>query len=213
MPAKSKFKAQDIIDAAFNIVRAQGAEKCSARAIAHELHSSTMPIYSCTKSMKELEEAVVRKAIDLLLHYEMQKRTGITSLDMGIGYILFAKKEKHLFRMLFFSEAGDDNAELSERLREYAFDTLMEKLTGFAPMEGLSREQKRDVFNKMWIFNHGLAVMLNNSVIEDMSEEEISRLLMDTGLYMLEGIKNRDELYAQENIMAFLDSTGRNKIP
>ncbi len=207
MPAKSKFKTQDIIDAAFHIIRTQGQEKCSARAIANELHSSTMPIYSCIKSMKELEEAIVKKAIDLLLHYEMQERTGITSLDMGVGYILFAKKEKHLFRMLFFSESGDANSELSNRLTEYAFDTLLGKLEGFALMEGLTHEQKRDVFNKMWIFNHGLAVMLNNSVIEDMSEEEISRLLMDTGLSILEGAKNRDALYAQENIRALIDST------
>ena len=207
MPAKSKFSAQDIIDAAFHIIRTQGQDKCSARAIAQELHSSTMPIYSCIKSMKELEEAIVKKAIDLLLHYEMQERTGIVALDMGVGYILFAKKERHLFRMLFFSDTGDANTELSERLREYAFDTLLGKLAGFALMDGLSDEQKIDVFNKMWIFNHGLAVMLNNSVIEDMSEEEISRLLMDTGLSILEGAKNRDALYAQENIRALIDST------
>jgi hypothetical protein len=35
MPVKSKFTAEDIIDAAFLIVRSKGAEKCSARAIAH----------------------------------------------------------------------------------------------------------------------------------------------------------------------------------
>jgi len=213
MPAKSKFSAQDIIDAAFHIIRTQGQDKCSARAIAQELHSSTMPIYSCIKSMKELEEAIVKKAIDLLLHYEMQERTGIVALDMGVGYILFAKKERHLFRMLFFSDTGDANTELSERLREYAFDTLLGKLAGFALMDGLSDEQKIDVFNKMWIFNHGLAVMLNNSVIEDMSEEEISRLLMDTGLYILEGAKNRDALYARENIHALMDSTKMNETP
>ena len=113
MPVKSKFTAEDIIDAAFLIVRSEGAEKCSARAIAHELNSSTMPIYSCLSSMKELKEAVLKKALDLLISYETKVRTGDVLLDMGIGYIMFAKTEKHLFRMLFPVTLTDNGSEFS----------------------------------------------------------------------------------------------------
>ena len=203
MPAKTRFSAQDVIDAAFQIIRTQGVEKCSARAIAHEMNASTMPIYSCIHSMKELEEAIVKKAIDLLIHYEIRDRTGVPVLDMGIGYILFAKEEKHLFRMLFVLEGREYDAQLMNKGQEYALDALMERLDAFEPLDGFTHEQKKDILHKMWIFNHGLAVMLNNSIIEDMSEDDIIDLLMDTGMYFMVGIRDRDTIFAQEHIEDF----------
>jgi AcrR family transcriptional regulator len=205
MPAKSKFKAQDVIDAAFHIIRTQGVEKCSARAIAHEMNSSTMPIYSCINSMKELEEAIVKKAIDLLIQYETRDRTGISALDMSIGYILFAEKEKHLFRMLFVVEGGENDAESRSRWREYTFNALLERLNAFEPLDDLTHEQKKDILHKMWIFNHGLAVMLNNSLIEDLNEDDIIDLIMDTGVYVIVGVRDRDKIFSQENIENFKD--------
>ncbi|HOO99914.1 MAG TPA: hypothetical protein PK766_10165 [Bacteroidales bacterium] len=208
MPAKNKYNARDVIDAAFQIVRTQGVEKCSARAIASEMKSSTMPIYSCIKSMKELEEAIVKKGIDLLIEYQMQERTGISVLDMGIGYILFAKNEKHLFRMLFFTEAAQKDIDLSRRMREYAISVSMEKLDSFSPLDELSHEQKMDILYKMWTFNHGLAVMLSNAIIDDLSEEQIIRILMDTGLYIMTGVRDRDELYKQDIVKELLQKAG-----
>lgn len=211
MPAKSKYQAQDVIDAAFQIVRTQGVEKCSARAIAGEMKSSTMPIYSCIKSMKELEEAIVKKAIDLLIQYQIQERTGISVLDMGIGYILFAKNEKHLFRMLFFTEAAQKDMDLSKRMRDYAISVSMDKLDKFSPLDELSYEQKMDILYKMWTFNHGLAVMLNNAIIEDLSEDQIIRILMDTGLYIMTGVRDRDEIYKQDVVRELFNSAGLNR--
>jgi hypothetical protein len=124
---------------------------------------------------------------------------------MGIGYILFAKKEKHLFRMLFIAEGREHNAELSTRWREYAFDALLEKLNEFRPLDELTYEQKKDILHKMWIFNHGLAVMLNNSIIDDLSEDDIIDLLMDTGVYVMVGVRDRDKIFSQENIPTFKD--------
>jgi len=211
MPAKNKYNARDVIDAAFQIVRTQGVEKCSARAIASEMKSSTMPIYSCIKSMKELEEAIVKKGIDLLIEYQMQERTGISVLDMGIGYILFAKNEKHLFRMLFSTEKAQKDMDLSRRMREYAISVSMEKLDSFSPLDDLSHEQKMDILYKMWTFNHGLAVMLNNAIIEDLSEDQIIRTLMDTGLYITVGVRDRDELYKQDMVKEVLNRSGLNR--
>jgi hypothetical protein len=169
MPVKSKFSAEDIIDAAFSIARIHGSGKFSARSIAGELKSSTMPIYSCLSSMRELEEAVLKKAIDLLITYETKRRTADVFLDMGIGYIMFAMEERHLFRMLFLSEKREGFEDTKKRFRTYIIDILLDKLSGFEPMEGYTREQKRALIHRMWIFTHGLAVLLNHSIIEDMS--------------------------------------------
>ncbi len=208
MPVKSKFAVEDIVDAAFRIVRRQGADKCSARAIAHELNSSTMPIYSCLSSMKELEKAVIKKALDLLISYETKVRTGDVFLDMGIGYIMFAKTEKHLFRMLFLSEIKGASGNTRRRFNDYVIDALLEKLSGFEPLNDFSQEQKKDLINRMWVFTHGLAVLLNNSIIRDLSERRITELIMDTGLFVILGERIRKEVYAAPEVQDFLKRAG-----
>ena len=107
MPIR-KFSADDIVEAAFRVIRKYGLEKFSARSIASELGSSTMPLYSGHRSMKDLEEAITKGATDLLLEYQTKERTGRGFLDMGVGYVMFAMEEKNLFRMMLFREPGDE---------------------------------------------------------------------------------------------------------
>jgi len=208
MPVKSKFTAEDIIDAAFLIVRSEGAEKCSARAIAHELNSSTMPIYSCLSSMKELKEAVLKKALALLISYETKVRTGDVLLDMGIGYIMFAKTEKHLFRMLFLSGSRGGSGDMRKRFNDYVVNALLQKLSGFEPLNDFSQEQKRNLLNRMWVFTHGLAVLLNNSIIKDLSERQIAEMIMDTGIFVILGERMKREIYVSPEVKTFLERSG-----
>jgi len=191
MPEK-KFNTSDIIDAAFSIIRRCGWEKCSARSIAQELGSSTMPIYSGLKSMKNLEDEIARKASDLLIGYQTRKWSGFGFLDMGVGYVMFAQEEKNLFRMMYYREQPDqDDGQRQKKYRGYVFDRLMEKLEHEEIMEELSLEQRKEVLNKMWVFSHGLATLINNRVIEPMTKEEITGFLMDTGSLIITGERER----------------------
>ena len=208
MPMKSKFTVDDIVDAAFSISREEGLDKCSARAIAHRMQSSTMPIYSCLSSMKELEDAVRKKAVDLLISYSTKDRTGNVFLDMGVGYIMFAKSEKHLFRMLFLSEATEEAIGLRKRFKEYVMTALLEKLTDFEPLKEFSEEQKRKLMDRSWVFNHGLAMLLNNSLIDDLDEKQVAELLMDNGIFMIVGERMRDKVYKSTDVKRFLKQSG-----
>jgi hypothetical protein len=208
MPAKSKFSAEDIINAAFEIARNEGEENCSARAIAQKLKSSTMPIYSCLNSMRELEEAVLKKAIDVLIVYETKTRTGDVFLDMGIGYIMFAKNEKHLFRMLFLSEKRSAREDAKKRFRQYVLGALLDALSGFEPMEGFSQEQRMGLIDRMWIFCHGLAMLLNNSIIDDIDEKQVSEMLLDVGIFVIQGERARGEIYERSDVRRFLKISG-----
>jgi hypothetical protein len=191
MPGR-KFATSDIVEAAFRVARQLGWEKCSARAIAVELGSSTMPIYSGLKSMKNLEEEISRRASDVLIGYQTRKWSGLGFLDMGVGYIMFAQEEKNLFRMMYYHEPGKvDAAELQEKYRGYVFDALMERLEHEEVMEGLTTEQRRAVLYKMWVFSHGLAMLINNAVIEPMTKEQITHFLMDTGGLIIVGERSR----------------------
>jgi hypothetical protein len=208
MPAKSKFSAQDIINAAFEIARTEGEENCSARAIAQKLKSSTMPIYSCLNSMSELDEAVLQKAIEVLVEYETKSRTGDVFLDMGIGYIMFAKNEKHLFRMLFLSGKREGKEESKKRFREYILGALLEALKGFEPLEGFTEEQRMGLIDRMWIFCHGLAMLLNNAIIDDIDEKQVSEMLLDVGIFVIQGERARSEIYEKEDVRRFLTVSG-----
>jgi hypothetical protein len=187
MPLK-KFTHADIVEAAFNITRKRGWEKCTARAIAKELGSSTMPIYSALKSMKNLENQIDQKAIDLLLSFQTRQRTGMVFLDMGVGYVLFAQEEKNLFRKMYFSEIGKDKIlRLFNKYRAYIFDQLLAFLKNDKMLKELSVKQKKDVLYRMWVFSHGLAVLLNNARVGPMNETEITKFLMETGSLMISG--------------------------
>lgn len=191
MPEK-KFSTTDIIEAAFSVIRKQGWDKCSARAIAQELGSSTMPIYSGLKSMKNLEDKIAKRASDVLIRYQTEKWSGLGFLDMGVGYVMFAQEEKNLFRMMYYHEPGEeDDSQRQQKYRGYVFDILMERLEHEEIMTGLSTAQRKEVLNKMWVFSHGLAVLLNDGVIEQMNEKEITRFLMDTGSLIITGERAR----------------------
>ena len=193
MPEK-RFTSSDIMEAAFSIIRKQGWDKCTARSIAQELGSSTMPIYSAMRSMKNIEDGIARKASDLLISYQTRPWSGLGFLDMGVGYVMFAQDEKNLFRMMYFREPGEeDDMERARKFRGYVFDTLMERLEHEQIMEGLSMEQRREVLSKMWVFSHGLAVLINNAIIEPMNEKEITRVLMDTGSLIITGERSRPQ--------------------
>lgn len=151
-----------------------------------------MPIYSALKSMKNLEEEISRKASDVLIGYQTRKWSGLGFLDMGVGYVMFAQEEKNLFRMMYYHEPEDiDGDELQKKYRGYVFDTLMERLEHETVMEGLTAEQRREVLYKMWVFSHGLAMLINNSIIEPMTQEHITQFLMDTGGLIITGEKSR----------------------
>jgi AcrR family transcriptional regulator len=187
-----KFNREDIITAAFAVTRKHGWEKCTARMIARELGSSTMPIYSGLSCMQKLEDEIAKRAGDLLLQYQMKERSGDLFLDMGIGYVLFAQNEKNLFRMLYFKESGNNTS--SGRIgkhRGHVFDAILSRLADDNILPGFSMKEKEDILYKMWIFSHGLAVLSNNGVIEAMTEEEITRLLKETGNIMIAGEKSK----------------------
>jgi AcrR family transcriptional regulator len=195
MPAKNLFKRDTLLEAAFKIVRTKGWERLSARSLAKELNCSTMPIYSYIKSMKRLEKELGKKAINLLLTYQTTKRTEQAFFDMGLGYVLFAKEEKNLFRFLFGRGTGGGKYwNRRSILKEFAFKTLIEKMRGDPLFEGFDGESLNNILTKMWIFVHGLAVLINNNAFASASDDDLQALLKETGRFIVKGEKSKNEM-------------------
>ncbi len=157
MPLTARISRLEIIDAAFKVVRQNGWSKFSARAIAGELKCSTMPIYSQFKSMAELEEEVVGKAMALLWQYESQFHTGALHLDRAIGYVLFAWEEPHLFAAVF------DKKHIAMELKygDAQFEKHVEELSRDPRMKDLSKDELTSIQFQAWVFIHGIASMKN----------------------------------------------------
>jgi AcrR family transcriptional regulator len=190
MPSKPSFTKDAFIDAAFKIVREKGWDNLTARSLAKELNCSTMPIYSYLKSMKTLYEALRKKAVDLLITYQTTPRTGQIFFDMGVGYILFAKQEKNLFRFLHQRKEGEERyQEIEKRIRESAFKDLTQNMKSDPILEGLEEQKLRDVLTKMWIFVHGLAFLVNNNAFAD-DENYVLETIKETGKLLILGEKS-----------------------
>ena len=190
MPLKSSFTKDAFVDAAFKILRTKGWDNLSARSLAKELNCSTMPIYSYLKSMKSLYEELRKKAVDLLIIYQTTPRTGQIFLDMGVGYILFAKQEKNLFRFLYQRKEGEERyQEIEKKIRESAFKNLTQNMKADPTLEGLDEQKLKDVLTRLWIFVHGLAFLVNHNAIAD-DENYILETIKETGRLLIMGEKS-----------------------
>ena len=62
MPPKPKFTKDEIINAAFEIVRTRGEHALTAREVGKYLKTSSSPIFTVFNDMEELKTEVARKA-------------------------------------------------------------------------------------------------------------------------------------------------------
>lgn len=174
MPPKQRFTSDDVIEAAFQIVRRQGWKGLSARSIAKELHSSTRPVYDYFQSMKNIEVEVVKKALASFVEYIGRDRTGDKWLDQALGYVLFARKEKHLFRCINDEEHMKYQREFA---RQHWLD-LGDQLSDDERFKDISEEAKHRIRVVRWFLLHGISYLVSNGWM-DQPEPDSTNLMQD----------------------------------
>ncbi len=117
MPPKAKFTREEIVSAAFEMVRADGIECLTARALGEKLGSSARPIFTVFGGMEEIRREVIAAATAL---YDGYVAKGLAEKlafkGVGTAYIRFAAEEPKLFNLLFMKEkdaATDKDSVLS----------------------------------------------------------------------------------------------------
>ncbi len=188
MPPKAKFKKEEIVEAAFAIVRKSGLNALTARALGEALGSSARPVFTVFNSMEEVEEAVLVRANAF---YEEYTRKAMESpayppyKSSGMAYIRFAEEEPELFRLLFMrnrraEETGKTNSFFDEIV------ALISKNTG------MTLEKARQFHVEMWIFVHGAAAMAATAYLK-WEEEEINAMLTDVYMGLRSRFENRQK--------------------
>lgn len=183
MPKANKYSKADIVRAAFELVREQGPAALSARAVAEALGASTMPVYSRFSSMDRLRQALLKDAFSLMFISQTADFGPDPYLSMGAGYVAFAKKEPHLFRLI--TEAMGEEG--MRHLYEEHTARLLDRLRGYPAIKGLDRAGARQFFTQGLVYCHGLAMLAHTADFSGMDEDQLVQQVLFTGARYVEG--------------------------
>ncbi|MDD3410013.1 MAG: TetR family transcriptional regulator, partial [Eubacteriales bacterium] len=134
MPPKVKYSREAVLDAALALARRDGLQAVNARAVAKELGCSTQPLFREFQSMEQIRAEVLRMAGDAYGEY-MRRSAALAPTPYkgtGMAYILFAREEPELFKLLFMRDrTGEAQEKFGEdKSMEYIMPALVQS-TGF----------------------------------------------------------------------------------
>lgn len=173
MPASKKVTKEDIVNAAFEVMRDGGFGSVNARSVAKKLGCSTQPIYLSFQSMDELKSELTQHAMDahtekILASIRESRTSRIRYLDYGIGFIRFAEQEKELFRWLYLS-GGQAGYQMSDIHLPDIIRTISEDF-------GYIEEVAQHFHEDMIYYSYGIAILLNTGSISLDDNELIAAL-------------------------------------
>ena len=186
MPPKAKFTKQDLIDASLSLIREQGMQSLTARALGERLGTSTRPIFTLYPSMQALREDVIAAAYALYHHFIAEDTASgryPPYKAAGMAYIRFAVEEKALFSLLFMRERTQQEID-----RSFCDPVVIERIL---QANDISRGQAEYLYLQMWICVHGIATMLATNYYS-IEWEQISQILTDTYQALREKIKQKE---------------------
>lgn len=187
MPPKAKFTREEIINAAFELTRAQGLEALTARALGEKLGSSARPIFSVFNSMEEVHSEVLNAA---RRHYTDFINRGLRQTPpfrgVGIEYIRFAIDEPKLFMLLFMSEQEEKPSINS--ILPVIDENYPQILKSIKNSFGLEDEQAKRLYRHLWIYSHGIAVLCATKLCS-FTADEIEDMLTEVCVALIRKIK------------------------
>ncbi len=188
MPPSFLFKREEVVSAAINVIRKNGADGLTARSLAAELGCSVKPIFGLFKNMEEVRFECIKAADKIYI--DSINKAALTNdkpyKAMGMAYIRFAKEEKELFKLLFMRDRSAEKintAEDEERAAEYV--RMISSATG------LNEQDAYLLHIELWVYVHGVATMLATDYL-DWDSQFISNSLTDCYTGLLHRFKSRN---------------------
>ena len=170
MPPKAKFTKEEIIAAALAIVERDGAEALTARSLGKELGSSARPIFTVFESMNDVLQAVHEKANAVYGNFvEQGLKEDLAFRGVGKAYIRFAAERPRLFQLLFMQEqtALPDKTKVLVAIEKHYEEILLSIERGY----GTTREVALDLYFHLWVYSHGIAVLIATKVCAFLQEQ------------------------------------------
>ena len=190
MPPKAKFTKAEIIEAALNIVRTEGYEALTSRALGTYLGSSARPIFTVFKNMEEVQQVMIEAAKNL---YKEYVNKGLTAehpfKGVGTQYILFSVNEPKLFQLLFMAEQKQipDLSGVLPLIDESYKDILLSIQKDYE----ISELSAKKLYRHLWIYTHGIASLCATKMCR-FTGEEISTLITEVCMSVLKKIQEEE---------------------
>ena len=191
MPPKAKFTRQEIVTAAIQLTEREGETALTARALASVLGGSSRPIFTRFCSMEEVCEAVNEAVKGIYGEYiESGLSEELAFRGVGRAYIRFAAERPVLFQMLFMRERTNDGSRdrILQGIEEHYERILQSIVTAYH----LSRKRAQDLYFHLWVYSHGIAVLIATRTCA-FSSEQITAMLSEVCLALLSEMKKGEE--------------------
>ncbi len=180
-PKETTFDKAAVLAAAIKIVRKKGWASLTARAVAVELKSSVAPVYSTYGSMEALERDILREARRLLHKSTMAAYTDGAFLNIGVGKVVFAREEPHLFASLFHTRHSHTD------IVEGIFASILDRMKADPMLGQLPDASLERLLHYLGTYTLGLASSIVYGRTVDSSTDNIIRLMKNAGNMMIFG--------------------------
>lgn len=155
---KQRITREMVVDAAFEIARAEGMEQVLVKSIAARLGCSVQPIYSYCDSMEGLRQAVTDKTAAFAREY-IAARLDKDDLfrSFGEAFLQLAKEEPNLFK-IYTLRPREDISSMDELYRKEARQGMAEYISRRL---GISVEAAKQLHLNMLIYTTGLGTIFS----------------------------------------------------
>lgn len=174
MPPTVRFSREAVLNAAYQLVRREGPSALNARAVAKELGGSTQPIFRLFSGMEELKSAVTELALTTWKE-RMKVRmrdSAFPYLTIGMSFLLFARDEPELFKLLFMRDRVTDGS-----CTDYNISWGVPLIESSVKVDA---ETAAQLYERNWLFCYGLAVSIATKYIPCMDECQMRQLLVES---------------------------------
>ena len=185
MAPKNKFTREEMVAAAVQVVRKNGAASLTAKSLAGELGTSTQPVFTCFGTMDTAKAEVYAAAGRLFDNYLAEgMKEEVSFLGLGMQYIRFAREEPELHRLLFLMRPDD--------LGSGAFATMrhMQEIVRPSLVETyhISEQEADRYFRDLWLVVHSLSTLIVTGECP-YSDREIGQILTGFSVSIFKAIK------------------------
>ena len=187
MPPKAKFSREEIIDAAINIVREDGFDALTSRALGKILGSSARPIFTVFQNMEEVQQEVIITAKKKYREYISKGLSqDLAFKGVGMEYILFSINEPKLFQLLFMTEQSQipDLTGVLPLIDDSYEQILRSIQSGY----GIDKSSAEILYRHLWIYTHGIATLCATNMCR-FTNEEVSSMIRQVCISILKSIK------------------------
>lgn len=186
MPPKKIVTREQILDAAMEITRNSGIDAVTARSIAAALGVSTHPIFTYFDTINSIKDDVLVRARVLYHEYILQGLDEkIPFLGVGHQFLILAKNEPELFKMLFFKTTPDGKKHAYD---EFEF-TLALVVESVMKIYNVDKHTAECYYRNLWLMSLSFATLIvtGNCTYTD---EEMLLILTQTSLATYKAIKD-----------------------